>query len=200
VGSISPSNPFSAAIRDMNGDRRLDIVSANFSDGSPEDTVSVLLNNGDNTFDKGDFSVEEGGGPFSVALFDIDNDMAIDIITANSITGTVSVLIGNKDDLGNFSSPETFPVMGTTPQSMVINDLNGDGHADIITANKGSNNVSVLLGDGNGNFEAPVRFPVGLAPRSVAIADLNRDGKPDIITANSMSTSTSKNISVLLNQ
>ena len=67
---------------------------------------------------------------------------------------------------------------------MAVADLNGDGVPDLVTANYDSNNVSVLLGNGNGTFQAAQPFAVGSGPSFVAIADLNGDGVPDLVTAN----------------
>ncbi len=71
---------------------------------------------------------------------------------------------------------------------MAVADLNGDGDPDIVTANAGSDpgseDVSVLLGNGDGSFQDPQLFDAGDFPNSVAVADLNGDGTPDIVTAN----------------
>ena len=84
--------------------------------------------------------------------------------------------------------------MGTNPRSVAIGDFNGDGKADIATPNFNSNNVSVLLGIGDGSFAAATNFAVGTGPYSVAIGDFNGDGKADIAAANI----NSNNVSVLL--
>src|SRR5438045_34624 len=81
-------------------------------------------------------------------------------------------------------SPVNVVAVGTAPMFVAIADLNLDGHNDIICANSGSNNVSVLLGIGGGVFQAAVNFPVGATPQSLAIADFNGDGKLDLATAN----------------
>src|SRR5262249_28794327 len=65
---------------------------------------------------------------------------------------------------------------GTNPTSVAIGDLNGDGKLDLAVANFGSNNVSVLLGNGSGGFAAATNFAVGAFPQFVAIGDLNGDG------------------------
>ena len=72
--------------------------------------------------------------------------------------------------------------------------MNSDGKPDVVVANDGSNDVSILLGNGNGTFQAPVNYAAGAGPDSVAIADVDGDGKPDVVTANRGSN----NVSVLL--
>src|SRR5439155_1355038 len=72
--------------------------------------------------------------------------------------------------------------------------FNGDGKQDLVTADEGPGNISVLLGNGNGSFGPATNFAVGAAPESVAIGDFNGDGKQDLVTANSYSP----NVSVLL--
>lgn len=79
------------------------------------------------------------------------------------------------------SSP--FPV-GNQPNDIAAGDVNGDGNLDLLTANAGSNNVTVLLGNGRSGFTpAPGSpFPGGPAPHLIAIGDLNGDGKLDLAT------------------
>src|SRR5437867_12391463 len=66
--------------------------------------------------------------------------------------------------------------VGTNPQSIAVGDLNGDGRPDLAVANAGSNDVSVLLGNGDGSFQAAQSFAVGNGPTSVAVGDFNGDG------------------------
>ena len=72
---------------------------------------------------------------------------------------------------------------GTGPASLAVGDFNGDGQADLATANSQSANVSVLLGQG-GAFQDAVSYGVGGGPFSVAVGDFNGDGKLDLATAN----------------
>ncbi len=58
--------------------------------------------------------------------------------------------------------------VGRNPQSVAVGDFNGDGVPDLAVANYGSNNVSVLLGNGDGSFQGPLNFGVGIQPSSVA--------------------------------
>jgi hypothetical protein len=75
-----------------------------------------------------------------------------------------------------------------------VADVNGDGLPDLVTANQGSNTVSVFLGNGDGTFELAQTYATDSYPFSVAVADVNGDGHPDVVTANSKSDS----VSVLL--
>ncbi|MGQ0571731.1 MAG: FG-GAP repeat domain-containing protein, partial [Armatimonadota bacterium] len=83
---------------------------------------------------------------------------------------------------------------GNIPNSVALGDVNGDGRADLAVANSNSNNVSMLLGNGDGSFRAAVNFAAGDFPSSVAIGDVSGDGRPDLAVANI----NSGNVSVLL--
>ena len=75
---------------------------------------------------------------------------------------------------------ERFPV-GEDPLLVVLEDLNGDGLADIVTVNEGSDDVSVLLGNGDGTFADQTTYAVGHKPRAITLKDLNGDGFVDIL-------------------
>src|SRR2546426_4810219 len=93
-----------------------------------------------------------------------------------------------------FAAPFLSFDTGDASNSVAIGDLNGDGKPDLVTANLVSSTVSVLLGNGDGSFEAKTDFETGSGTTCVAIGDLNGDGKPDLATSNFF-TST---VSVLL--
>src|SRR5262249_54386366 len=87
---------------------------------------------------------------------------------------------------GTFGSPTTF-AMGTNAWGVALADFNGDTRLDVVTANQGSNTVSVRLGTGTGSFGATTNFSVGTGsngPRFVAVADVNGDGRLALATAN----------------
>jgi Bacterial Ig-like domain (group 3)/FG-GAP-like repeat len=85
----------------------------------------------------------------------------------------------------SFQVAPTYAV-GANPNSVAVGDLNGDGYLDVVVANSGSTNISVLLNAGNGKFQPAVNYTSIFAPSSVTISDLNGDGHPDIVigTAN----------------
>ncbi len=78
---------------------------------------------------------------------------------------------------------QSLPV-GNLPDAVAVGDFNHDGNLDIVTANSGSNTVSVSLGNGDGTFQNAVSYRVGNDPASVAVGDFNHDGNLDIVTAN----------------
>ncbi|WP_254564241.1 putative Ig domain-containing protein, partial [Oscillatoria sp. HE19RPO] len=87
--------------------------------------------------------------------------------------------------------PQTTFAVGTGPNSVTVGDFNGDGNPDLAVANRNSNTVSVLIGDGSGSFAAQTPFTVGNAPISVTVGDFNGDGNPDLATANRSSNTVS---------
>jgi hypothetical protein len=117
-------------------------------------------------------------------------------ITANRLDN-VPTLLGladvNGDNKLDIVTNNNFKVSGQNPVSMSLGDVNGDNKLDIVTANADSNNMSLLLGDGAGNFIERNTFKVGDNPQSIKLGDINGDGYIDVVTANK----DSNNISVL---
>jgi hypothetical protein len=90
----------------------------------------------------------------------------------------------------SFTPAVSYPA-DTNPQEIVSADFNNDGRLDLATCNSGGNNVSVLLGNGNGTFQAPKTSAAGDNPISVAVGDFNEDGKLDLAAANGGTTGVS---------
>ena len=113
--------------------------------------------------------------------------------------GSIFNVAGNHLNLQN--APAAFAAIaaltfatGANPNSVAIGDVNGDGKPDLVVANGQSDSVSVLLGNGDGTFQAQQTFATGNGPFSVAVGDVNGDGKPDLVVANA----TDNTVSVLL--
>jgi hypothetical protein len=85
-------------------------------------------------------------------------------------------------------------VAGSNPSWVTSADFNGDGKKDLAAANYSSSNVSILLGNGDGTFRAPVNYAVGGGPSAAAAGDFNGDGRMDLVTANIVSN----DVSILL--
>ncbi|MCP2731166.1 FG-GAP repeat domain-containing protein, partial [Limnofasciculus baicalensis] len=93
----------------------------------------------------------------------------------------------------SYATAINFPA-GIDADCVAIGDFNGDSKLDLAVTNWFDNNVSVLLGNGNGSFGAATNFPVGTNPVFVVTGDVNGDGKLDLAVANF----SSNNVSVLL--
>jgi hypothetical protein len=173
--------PYFVAVGDFNGDGLPDVAVANITDPG---TVSVLLGNGDGSFlAAASFAV--GSNPNSVAVGDFNRDGALDLAVAYEgsppdFRGGVSVLLGNGD--GSFQPPRSFgPGFNI---SVAVGDFNGDGALDLAVANATNpGTVSVLLGNGDGSFQAVASYAIGNNPTSVAVGDFNGDGFPDLAVA-----------------
>ncbi|MEA5570640.1 FG-GAP-like repeat-containing protein [Calothrix sp. UHCC 0171] len=83
----------------------------------------------------------------------------------------------------SFAAPINFTA-GEAPWALSIGDINGDGEQDLAVANYISNNVSVLLGNGDGTFANPINFTAGDGPSGVSIGDINGDRQPDLVVTN----------------
>src|SRR5207247_4528042 len=133
-------------------------------------------------------------GPYSVAAGDLNGDGRLDLVVANSLANSVTVLLGN--GAGTFHPARNFDAgLGSGPIWVLIVDVNGDGKPDILLANQSRNAVGVLLGNGDGTFQAPMNFDTaGNLPESIAVGDFNGDGKLDVAVAHFDST----NVTMLL--
>ncbi len=137
-----------------------------------------------------------GGGAFSVAVADLNNDDKPDLIVANCGAtlndcgrGVVGVLLGNGD--GTFNHPVTYGAGGGIATSVAVGDVNNDGKPDLVVANGCSSQgcehsvVGVLLGNGDGTFQPALTYSSGgYYANSIAVGDVNNDGKPDVLVAN----------------
>jgi len=62
---------------------------------------------------------------------------------------------------------------------VAVGDFNSDGVQDLAVANLGSDTVSVLLGNGDGTFQAPRELFIGFSPIFVAVGKFRGAGMPD---------------------
>lgn len=156
---LRTGEPWFAAIADLNGDGKPDIVVTHHE----LNAMTVMLGDG-----RGGFT-EANGSPFDfgVSLFhliiaDVDGDGSMDIVATNG--ASIRVLLG--DGRGAFKPAASIPV-GPGAWLIAAADLNGDGAIDVVTSNSDSNSVSVLLGIGsqkarsdNTRAQSPVRLAI----------------------------------------
>lgn len=95
----------------------------------------------------------------------------------------------------SFASPMSYAV-GSNPYGGALGDFNGDGKPDLAVANNGTQNISVLVGNGDGTFGVKTDYDVGQPAYGVVITDLNSDGNLDIVAVSSFSVT--EGVSVLL--
>ena len=165
---------------DLNGDGKVDLITANGSNVSVMGNVSILLGNGNGTFQPA-MNITAGSLPFSVAVADLNGDGHLDLAVADEseISGNgVTVLFGVGD--GTFGSSAFFST-GTAPASVAVGDFNRDGNPDLATANYLGNSMSVLLGNGDGTFQSSVDYHAKERPIQIVVADLNGDGFQDLV-------------------
>jgi RHS repeat-associated protein len=197
TADIAVEEAYDFALGDANGDGLPDIITANNDDYGDGSSVSILLNDGNASFETTDGSTEfeVGRSPEFITSGDINQDSAPDLLILNN-PGTgilnLSVYLGRGD--GVFSNPIDSAINFYTT-SVVLGDVNGDVDLDLITANQLDDSVSVLLNNGDGTFVSTVDYTVGDRPLSVVVEDVNGDKNLDLITASKADDS----VSVLLN-
>jgi hypothetical protein len=189
------SNSTDAAIGDLNGDGRPDIVSTDYNGQS----VDVYLNRGHGTFTSG-HEYEVAWLARSVAIADLNGDGKPDlvVVTDDPFDETTVVSVLFNEGGGRFRRGGDYD-LGQDRDNLDLvraGDVNGDGKPDLVTTNYAKRTLSVLLNRGDGSFQAqPDQYQTGGGPFDIALGDLNGDGKLDIVTAVDANT-----VSVLLNR
>jgi len=152
--------------------------------------VIAFLSKGDGTFQRfRTYTV--GDGPIALGIGDFNGDGKTDWITADYLSNTLTVGLGNGD--GTFSRLSSiFLIGGVNPSSLAVADFNRDGRLDVAVANFGSDNVTILLGREDGRFAEVFNIPIfGHGPSALAATDLDLDGVLDLAVTNFFSNDVS---------
>jgi hypothetical protein len=135
-------------------------------------------------------------GPWTIAVGSFKGNGKLDLAIGYSTSSqNVSILFGNGD--GTFEPAVDYPV-GSTASLVAVGDFNGDGKLDLAVVSNPcfgcGGTLSILLGNGDGTFQAPVTYGVGSSPAGIIVGDFNGDGKLDLV----IPFNTGNNVGVLL--
>ncbi|CAM4908130.1 unnamed protein product [Rotaria socialis] len=202
------SFPERLCIGDLNNDKRMDIVIANYG----SDSIGILIGENNGTFSNViTVAMAPGSKPVPVSVGDFNNDTQLDIVVGNTGLGGFTILHGHGD--GNFTigmtyavqtavplaiyvgvffgygngnfSEGTFYLVGSLacPTCIVLSDLNNDTHLDFIITVFHGGYIGVMFGYGNGTFQKLITYPIDSTTSlySIALADLNKDDQLDVI-------------------
>jgi len=174
------------SLGDIDGDADLDYVTAGYFDD-----IVQGLNTGGGGFSYGAYVGGVTANPVDLELHDVTGDGLLDIVAASTTSDEIRVYTGN--GAGSFAAPSSFTTAqstsGQSPWSVAVADVTGDGLMDVMTANRDSNDVSLLTNAGGGIYMPPIIIPAtffaGVAETSsVRLGDFDGDGELDLATSN----------------
>jgi hypothetical protein len=170
--------PTALAIGTLTASGALDIAVTNTGLGGAAGTVSILINNGNGTFQSA-ASPTTGVAPVALAAADLNGDNIVDLaVVYGSTTNTgVSLLFGNGD--GSFQSAVALTTE-VNPTSILVGDFDLDGVTDLAITHQ--NETTVMFGEGSGSFAPEAGMIAGYNQAGLALADFNKDSRPDLIT------------------
>lgn len=201
------SQPYRVITGDLDGDGKPEII---VGDWGPQTNLAVYWNKSSvgiinsYSFSK-PIAFKTSDGASTLKLGDIDGDGKLDLVTANMLTNSISILrntiTNNTITTGAFASSVDFDV-NSSPSGLTIDDFDGDGKPDIAVANEANSTVSIFRNVAtpgiinSASLNGRVSFVCGAGPVDIKGGDMDGDGKIDLLVANKGSNSVSilKNI------
>ena len=164
-----------SVVADFNQDGNLDVAVTSHSSNQ----VSVYFNDGNAVFNLSSNYGMAASPLQSLYAADFDNDGDIDLVAARRHSTGIIYLLLNVGD-GTFSIQPSILTYSSEPGSLTAADVDGDDDLDIITGNAGSDNLSVLLNNGDATFSFDTNYSVGDVA-GIYAADMDNDGDQDIV-------------------
>lgn len=181
IALSATANVNAITVSDLTGEGRAEVIAAgNFPGGE----VEVFLSGSSGFSNPQDFSAG-GGIPLVITSGDFTQDNRADVVVANPTLLSqdpppLTLLRGQPNPL--LSAPSTLLTGAIVAERDTISvvDADEDGRLDLLFAGN-SQEVSLLLGRGNGQFDPRIDLPVGAFPTAVSAGDLNLDGAPELL-------------------
>ena len=191
---LTTNGPYHVSTGSFNSDNFPDFVVANGN----ANTVSVFLGTGTGSFTTGPgYTYTVGSQPRTITVVkDFNGDGYSDLVVTNGLSGDINILLGSST--GTFSSASGSPIsVGNYPYQSAVADFDLNGTMDVITTCGSGNNLSVLLGNGNGTFTTATNSPLtyGNDPQSIVTSDFNNDNLPDLAFGDFIGS----NVTILIN-
>ncbi|CAF4701818.1 unnamed protein product [Rotaria sp. Silwood1] len=174
----SASQPYSVTVGKYNNDSYVDIAVVN----AGKDNLDILFNSGNGTFETQiTYPIGADSYPQYVITDDINKDDHLDIVTVNSKSNSISVIMGHGN--GTFDIPKVYSTgENSYPLAIVVDDFNKDNRSDLIIANAGTDSIGVLIGFHYVSFQSQKTYSGDntRVPQHIVTSDFNNDKYPDL--------------------